>query len=92
MATSYKSDGDSTVATRVHPPHPQVVVRPYQPRLTRPVLRGLAFGSQIGPAKSGIGFAWKIFRVCRAIQRAELFAFWRRALSVEIPVPAYICR
>ena len=31
-------------------------------------------------------------RTCLAIQRAEVFAFFRRALSVEIPVPAYICR
>jgi len=45
-----------------------------------------------GDCNSGIGLAWKIFRVCRAINLAVVFAFLRRALSVEIPVPAYICR
>ena len=41
---------------------------------------------------SGMGLALKILRVWAAIQRAELFAFLRRALSVEMPVPAYIWR
>jgi hypothetical protein len=41
---------------------------------------------------SGIGFAWKSFLHCRAVHRAQAFDFFRRALSVEIPVPAYICR
>jgi hypothetical protein len=49
-------------------------------------------GSQTGDISSGIGFAWNILRVWQAIQRAQVFAFFRRALSVEMPVPAYICR
>ena len=43
-------------------------------------------------ANSGIGFAVKNFRVYRDNQRAPEFAFFRRALSVLIPVPAYILR
>jgi hypothetical protein len=45
-----------------------------------------------GWMSSGIGFARNILLVCRAIHRADAFAILRRALSVEIPVPAYICR
>jgi hypothetical protein len=40
----------------------------------------------------GIGFAWNSFLHCLAVHRAQVFDFFRRALSVEIPVPAYICR
>ena len=49
-------------------------------------------GSHTGYVNSGIGFARNTLRVCRAVHRAHAFAFLRRALSVEIPVPAYICR
>ncbi len=45
-----------------------------------------------GTCRCGIGFAWNSFRQGTAIQRAQLFAFFRRALSVAIPVFAYICR
>ena len=45
-----------------------------------------------GDCNSGIGLAWNSFLHCRAVHRAQLFDFFRRALSVEIPVPAYICR
>src|ERR1039458_7733123 len=48
--------------------------------------------SQTGDCSSGMGLAWKSFLHWRAVQRAQLFDFLRRALSVEIPVPAYICR
>ncbi len=51
-----------------------------------------AAGSHIGIFKSGIGLAWKILRQFRAMNRADEFALRRRALSVEMPVPAYICR
>jgi len=37
--------------------------------------RAFGRGSQTGDASSGIGLAWKILRVCRAIHRAEVFAF-----------------
>ena len=42
--------------------------------------------------KSGIGVALNSRLHCRAVQRAHFCDFLRRALSVEIPVPAYICR
>jgi hypothetical protein len=45
-----------------------------------------------GDCSSGIGLDLNILLVCFTIQRAVVFAFFRRALSVEIPVPAYICR
>ena len=45
-----------------------------------------------GMASSGIGFEVKNLRVCRESQRAPEFAFLRRALSVLMPVPAYILR
>ena len=44
--------------------------------------RRFARGAHVGYCNSGIGLAWKILRVCAAIQRAEVFAFLRRALSV----------
>jgi len=47
--------------------------------------------SHLGPASSGIGVAWNSFLHCFAVQRAHDFDFFRRALSVEMPVPAYIC-
>jgi hypothetical protein len=47
---------------------------------------------QTGMAKSGMGSEVKNFRVYRDSQRAPEFAFFRRALSVLIPVPAYILR
>jgi len=48
--------------------------------------------SHTGPANSGIGRAWNSFLHCFAVHFAQRFDFLRRALSVEIPVPAYICR
>ena len=45
-----------------------------------------------GMASSGIGLEVKNLRVYRESQRAPEFAFLRRALSVLIPVPAYILR
>ena len=48
--------------------------------------------SHFGASSWGIGLAWKSRLHCRAIHRADCFDFLRRALSVEIPVPAYICR
>ena len=51
-----------------------------------------ARGAQTGMAKSGMGSEVKNFRVYRDNQRAPEFAFLRRALSVLIPVPAYIFR
>jgi hypothetical protein len=47
---------------------------------------------QTGMAKSGMGSEVKNFRVYRDNHRAPEFAFFRRALSVLIPVPAYILR
>src|SRR5271166_71164 len=49
-------------------------------------------GSQAGDRSSGIGLAWNSFLHCLAVHRAHLLDFFLRALSVEIPVPAYICR
>ena len=48
--------------------------------------------SHTGPANSGIGRAWNSFLHCFAVHYAHRLDFLRRALSVEIPVPAYICR
>lgn len=45
-----------------------------------------------GDCNSGMGLAWNSFLHCLAVHRAQFFDFFRRALSVEIPVPAYICR
>lgn len=45
-----------------------------------------------GMASSGIGLEMKNLRVCRESHRAPEFAFFRRALSVLMPVPAYILR
>jgi hypothetical protein len=45
-----------------------------------------------GIRRSGIGFAWNNRRDDRASQRANSVARLFRALSVEIPVFAYICR
>ena len=39
-----------------------------------------------------MGLAAKSFRHWRAVQRAQVLDFLRRALSVEMPVPAYIWR
>ena len=47
---------------------------------------------QTGMASSGIGLEMKNLRVCRESQRAPELAFRRRALSVLMPVPAYILR
>ena len=48
--------------------------------------------SHTGDCNSGMGFAWKSLRHCLAMNLAALLAFFRRALSVERPEPAYICR
>ena len=48
--------------------------------------------SQAGERSSGMGLAWKSLRHWRAVQRAQDLDFLRRALSVEMPVPAYIWR
>src|SRR5258708_91922 len=48
--------------------------------------------SHEGDWSSGIGFAWNSFLHCLAVHRAQILDFFLRALSVEIPVPAYICR
>ena len=47
---------------------------------------------QTGMGSSGIGLEMKNLRVCRESQRAPELAFRRRALSVLMPVPAYILR
>lgn len=44
-------------------------------------------GCQAGDFSSGMGRASNSFLHCPAIHRAHLFAFFLRALSVEIPVP-----
>ena len=49
-------------------------------------------GSHCGICNSGIGFAWNNFLHCWAVQRAQRWDFLLRALSVEMPLPAYICR
>ena len=48
------------------------------------------FGS--GICSSGMGRAWKSRRQGIASQRAQALARFLRALSVEMPVLAYICR
>ena len=48
--------------------------------------------SHMREGSSGRGFARKSFLHCRAVHLAQAFDFLRRALSVEMPVPAYICR
>jgi hypothetical protein len=45
-----------------------------------------------GVCNSGMGRAENSFLHCLAVHRAHFLDFFRRALSVEIPVPAYICR
>ena len=52
----------------------------------------LEASSHAGNDSSGMGFDWKSFLHCLAVHRAQVLDFLRRALSVEIPVPAYICR
>jgi hypothetical protein len=54
-------------------------------------IEGNSFSGHTGPAKSGMGFARKSFLHRCAVHRAHRFDFLRRALSVEMPVPAYIC-
>jgi hypothetical protein len=56
------------------------------------LMEGKSFSGHTGPAKSGIGVARKSFLHWCAVHRAHLFDFLRRALSVEMPVFAYICR
>ena len=46
--------------------------------------------SHSGDCNSGMGLASNSLLHCRAVHRAQFFDFFRRALSVEIPVPAYI--
>ena len=53
---------------------------------------GSGSGAQERAASSGMGFAWNNFLHWCAVHLAHAFDFLRRALSVEIPVPAYICR
>ena len=48
--------------------------------------------SHAGDWSSGMGLAAKSLRHCLAVQRAQVLDFLRRALSVEMPVPAYIWR
>ena len=48
--------------------------------------------SHAGDRSSGMGLAAKSLRHWRAVQRAQVLDFLRRALSVEMPVPAYIWR
>ena len=48
--------------------------------------------SHEGLFNSGMGFALNSLLHWRAVHRAHFFDFFRRALSVEMPVPAYICR
>lgn len=45
-----------------------------------------------GAFNPGIGTPWKSLRQGFASQRAQRLALFRRALSVAIPVLAYICR
>lgn len=45
-----------------------------------------------GDLNSGIGLASNSLLHCRAVHLAHFFDFFLRALSVDIPVPAYICR
>jgi hypothetical protein len=52
---------------------------------------GVNLSGQTGDGSSGMGFARKSFLHWCAVHRAHRFDFLRRALSVEMPVPAYIC-
>jgi hypothetical protein len=61
-------------------------------RLQLITVRGLDRAGRGGTANSGIGLAWNSLRHGLASQRAQRFAFDRRALSVAIPVFAYIWR
>src|SRR4051812_46009833 len=47
--------------------------------------------SHSGDGSPGMGSALKIFLQFLAVHRAQFFDFFLRALSVEIPVHAYIC-
>jgi hypothetical protein len=58
----------------------------------RSIAGDLNGNSQVGDFNSGIGVAWNSLLHCFAVHLAQFFDFLRRALSVEIPVPAYICR
>lgn len=49
-------------------------------------------GSRPGKRRLGIGAAWKSFWQGMAMRRAQELAFLRRALSVAMPVLAYIWR
>src|SRR5438309_804753 len=49
-------------------------------------------GSARGACRSGIGLAWNRRRQSGAIRRTQRLALLRRALSVAMPVLAYICR
>jgi hypothetical protein len=58
-------------------------------------LKGAARASRlpvVGTSSAGIGFAWNSRRVGFASKRAQKCARLWRALSVEMPVPAYIWR
>jgi hypothetical protein len=55
-------------------------------------MSGVNSGTHARDASSGIGFALKSFLHWCAVHLAQAFDFFLRALSVEIPVPAYICR
>jgi hypothetical protein len=50
------------------------------------------FGVLRGTSKSGIGFAWNNRRVTLAMRLAQALARCRLALSVAMPVLAYIWR
>jgi len=53
MATSYKSDGDSTAAAREHPPHLQVAVRPDgEPRRIALATVGASDGERLAETSS----------------------------------------
>ena len=60
------------------------------PRKTGRVPSEANEASQSGDCSSGIGAATNSLRHWAAVQRAARLDFLRRALSVEIPVPAYI--
>ena len=45
-----------------------------------------------GICRSGIGLAMKTRRIAVAMRRAHFAERWTRALSVAMPVFAYICR
>ena len=60
------------------------------PLIAAAPIAGVVF--HFGDCNVGSGSALKSFLHWRAVHLAHLLAFFRRALSVEIPVPAYICR